>query len=201
MNKKKIAYVTVIITCLLTMSMVFQPHIKKVAAANGDVLIYDRISPSGDVYQDDDYLFGGTIFNNRSGETFRVTLLKVDFYNKLENGTILKTSVASENYPDDPRYVVAPFEAKTYYFQFAINLTIGLSYNLTILFYFKDVTSTVETPFERAMMDDNATINVIYKRPPSPAYIWAVLVLLTVGILAMVVVGIVGWVRDRRAKK
>ena len=201
MNKKKIAYVTVIITCLLSVSLIFQPQVKRVSAANGDLVFYNRIAPNGDVYQDDDYLYGGTIYNNRSDDTYRITQIRVDFYTKLDNGTIEHTDIAADNFPDnDPRYEIAPYESRTFTFQNTMNLTIGSSYNVTITLFFIDVTSTVETPFSR-LMEDNATINVLYKRPPSPTYIWAVLVLLSAGILAMVIVGIVGWVKERREKK
>ncbi len=201
MNKKT-AYVTFIIACLLSLSMVFKPqHINKVSGANGDLVFYGLISPNGDVYQDDDYLFGGTIFNNLSDDTFRVTQLRVDFEYTNTSGIIETTRVSSEQFAEnDPRYWVAPFEAKTVYFQTVMNLTIGRSYNLSVKILFINIESEVETPFSR-QIGENATISVQYKRPPSPAYIWVVLVLLSVGILAFVVLGIVGWVRDRRAKK
>ncbi|MHA1155420.1 MAG: hypothetical protein ACTSQK_04870 [Candidatus Heimdallarchaeota archaeon] len=201
MNKKT-AYVTFIIACLLSLSMVFKPqHINKVSGANGDLVFYGLISPDGDVYQDDDYLFGGTIFNNLSDDTFRVTQLRVDFEYTNTSGMIETTRVSSEQFADeDPRYWVAPFEAKTVYFQTVMNLTIGRSYNLSVKILFINIESGVETPFTR-QIGENATISVQYKRPPSPSYIWAVLILLSVGILAFVVLGIVGWVKDRRAKK
>ncbi len=201
MNKKT-TYVIFIITCLLSLSMVFQPqHLNQVSGANGDLVFYDLISPDGDVYQYDDYLFGGTIFNNRSDDTYRVSQLRVDFEYTHENGTIETTRVSSEQFAEnDPRYWIAPFEAKTIYFQTAMNLTIGRSYNLSVKILFIDVESVVETPFVRPI-SENATITVQYKRPPSPGYIWIVLVLLSVGILSFIVLGIVGWVKDRRAKK
>ncbi len=201
MNKKT-AYVIFIITCLLSLSMVFQPqHLNIVSGANGDLVFYDLISPNGDVYQKDDYLFGGTIFNNHSEDIFRITQLRVDFEYTYDNGTIETTLVSSEQFAeDDPRYRVTPFEAKTIYFQTMMNLTIGRSYNLSVNILFINIESVVETPFVRPF-SENATITVQYKRPPSPVYIWAVLVLLSIGILSFIVLGIVGWVKDRRAKK
>lgn len=201
MNKKT-AYVIFIITCLLSLSLVNQPtYINKVSAADGDLVFYNRISPVGDVYQEDDYLFGGTVFNNRSDDTFRVTQLRVDFEYTNDTGMIETTRVSSEQFAEnDPRYLVVPYEAKTVYFQTMINLTIGHSYNFTVKILYIDIESSSETPFVR-QIGENATISVQYKRPPSPVYIWAVLALLTIGILAFVVLGIVGWVRDRRAKK
>ena len=199
MNKKTL-YVTFLITSLLAISMVYKPHINKVSAAEVDLLRYDRICPVGDVYQDDIYQFGGTLYNNDTSNTYRISSLRVDIYN-ISSQAIPQTTIATDDFDaEDPRYWLEPFESRSVYFEYAINLTIGSSYNLTVNIQYFDIESQTEFPND-IQIGENATINVIYKRPPSPAYIWVVLVLLTMGILAMVIVGIVGWVRDRRAKK
>lgn len=195
---KKIFTTVFIITTILAVAFVVKPQISH--AAVEELLVYDRICPSGEVYQGSIQSFGGTIYNNRSIDTYRLNAIRVDIYNDSENGH----SQAEFNYitefdEADVRYILEPGEAITVFFQHEIDLRLERNFTFQIhILYFNSETQ-VEFPND-FQIGENATVHVIYDRPDAPNYIWVVMALLIAGIIAFIVLGIVGWVRDRRAK-
>lgn len=199
MNKKLIS-TTLMIACVLAVAMVYEPQMGQ--AAYVKLLMYDQIAPHGVIYQDSTIILGGTIFNN-STDTFRIVQLAADFYYYVTNETGKFEFKESWDTPTsnegDPRYLLEPNTARTVYFEHVVDLELN-NYTLIIRILYIDVTSTSETPND-FQLGNNVSIDVKYARPQTPGYIWAVLVILSLAIVAFIVAGVAGWIRDRKAKK
>ncbi|MFW9921748.1 MAG: hypothetical protein ACFFDW_00470 [Candidatus Thorarchaeota archaeon] len=199
MNKKIIS-TTLMIACVLAVAMIYEPQMGQAAIVK--LLMYDQIAPKGDIYQEDIAILGGTIFNN-STDTFRIVQLAADFYHYERNSSGRFEFKDSWDTPTtnegDPRYIIEPNQARTIYFEHVIDLELN-NYTLIIRILYIDVASTTETPND-IQLGNNVSINVKFPRPSTPGYIWAVLVILSLAIIAIIVVGVVGWIRDRKAKK
>lgn len=195
---KKFLYATLILTCVLSVAFIYQPYVGKVTAAEQPIFIYDQIAPEEQVYQDDIALFGATFYNNWS-DTFRIYQLVTDIYNDSTKNMLPQESWIFENTnEEDIRYQLEPGQSRTLYFEHELDLELA-SYNLTLRVLYIDVTSETEN-FNDVQIGNNVSIEVIYRRPQTPQYIWAVLVILTVGILAIIVAGLVSWIRERRSR-
>lgn len=196
MNKKMLI-TAVILSCVLSLTFVIKPNI--VSAAQIDLLAFDQRCPTDTIYYDDSVTFGGTIFNNQS-VTFVLEYLVARFYNP-ENKTVIDHSYSYELSTQVLRNELAPNEARTVTFIRVIGDELPRENNYTLKLVFgyleKDTTTTV--PHE-LQVGEPIDINVDIRRPPAPSYIYAVFVILLLSILAFVVIGIVGWIKERRDK-
>lgn len=193
---KKILTTAFIITTILTVAFVVKPQISQ--AAVEELFVYDRICPSGEVYKDSIQQFGGTIYNNRTIDSYRLTSIRVDIY-YAENKSNPQADYTKEFSETDVRYLLEPGEAITVFFQHVIDLPLDVNYTFQIHILYINTASQTEIPND-VQIGNNATVDVVYDRPDAPSYIWVVMGLLLAGIVAFIVLGIVGWVRDRRAK-
>lgn len=193
---KKILTTAFILATILSVAFVVKPQISKAAA--GELFLYDRICPSGEVYQNSIQQFGGTIYNNRTIEAYRLTSIRVDIY-YADNKSLPQADYTKEFSETDVRYVLEPGEAITVFFQHEIDLPLDVNYTFQIHILYINTESQTEIPYDK-QLGENATVDVIYDRPDAPSYIWVVMALLIAGIIAFIVLGIVGWVRDRKAK-
>ncbi|NHJ03208.1 MAG: hypothetical protein EAX90_00120 [Candidatus Heimdallarchaeota archaeon] len=194
---KKIFTTAFIIATILTVAFVVKPQMSH--AAVEELLVYDRICPSGEVFQGSIQSFGGTIYNNRTIDTYRLNAIRVDIYNDTKKGPLPEFNYVTEFDETDVRYILEPGEAITVFFQHEIDLRLERNFTFQIHLLYFNFESQVETPND-IQIGENATVHVIYDRPDAPNYIWVVMALLIAGIIAFIVLGIVGWVRDRRAK-
>ena len=197
--KKKLLLPILTLAVVLTASFVVQPRIAQVSAKLGDLLIYNRLCPEGDIYRYDTIIFGGTIYNNDS-RTYHLTELRANFYGQT-NRSLLLYSYEYLFQHEITRYELPPGLTRTVSFQATIKeeLKIQDNYTVTLMVSYYEEGTEVE-PFTR-QIGNNATINIKLRRIDAPNYIWAVLVLLSIGILVFVIVGLVGWIRERRARQ
>jgi len=184
---------------MLTTAIVIQPEIAQVSANLGDILIYNRLCPVGDVYRYDTIIFGGTLHNN-STTNYYLSEIRANFYEADNRGNI--THFYEYLFQHDvTRDELPPQQARTVSFQATIEEELRVQDNYTVMLmvsYYEE--GHEEGPFTR-QIGSNATINIKIRRLDAPNYIWVVLVLLSLGILAFVVVGFVGWIRERRSRQ
>ena len=184
---------------MLTTAFVIQPEIAKVSANLGDILLYNRLLPEGDVYRDDTVIFGVTLHNN-STRNYYLSEIRANFYafDSRANVTHFYEYLFQH---DVTRDELPPQLTRTVSFQATIKEELRVQDNYTVMLivsYYEE--GHEEGPFTR-QVGENATINIKVHRLDAPNYIWAVLVLLSLGILSFVVVGLVGWIKERRAKQ
>lgn len=197
--KRKILLPITILAVMLTTAFVIQPEIAKVSANLGDILIYNRLLPEGDVYRDDTIIFGVTLHNN-STTNYYLSEIRANFYapDSKSNVTHFYEYLFQH---DVTRDELPPQLSRTVSFQATIKEELRVQDNYTVMLmvsYYEE--GHEEGPFTR-QVGENATINIKIRRLDAPDYIWVVLVLLSLGILAFVVVGFVGWIRERRSKQ
>ncbi|MHA1122805.1 MAG: hypothetical protein ACTSPC_08405 [Candidatus Heimdallarchaeota archaeon] len=197
--KRKILLPIAMLAVMLTTAFVIQPEIAKVSANLGDILLYNRLLPVGDVYRDDTIIFGVTLHNN-STTNYYLSELRANFYasDSKDNITHFYEYLFQH---DVTRDELPPQLTRTVSFQATIKDELRVQDNYTVMLmisYYEE--GHEEGPFIR-QVGENATINIKAHRLDAPNYIWAVMVLLTLGILAFVVVGLVGWIKERRAKQ
>ncbi|MBD3191740.1 MAG: hypothetical protein GF308_13920 [Candidatus Heimdallarchaeota archaeon] len=198
---KKILSATFILAIIMTISFIYQPHLAKVSAQEDKLLIFDRISPTGEVYKGDVVKFGGTIYNNLS-LTQELIRLEVRFFNETERTIALKDYIYQYSFSEQTfRNIIEPGEVKTTYFEREIDLPIGDNYTaqLFVLHKNKDESIGDQAPPE-TQIGKNVTLNVLIRRDEAPVYIYIVLILLLLAILAFVVAGVVSWAREKRGK-
>lgn len=197
--KRKILLPIAMLAVILTTAFVIQPENAKVSANLGDILIYDRLLPVGDVYRGDTVIFGVTLHNN-STTNYYLSELRANFYasDSRDNVTHFYEYLFQH---DVTRDELPPQLARTVSFQATIMEELRVQDNYTVMLmvsFYEE--GHEEGPFTR-QVGENATINIKVHRLDAPNYIWAVLVLLSLGILSFVVVGLVGWIKERRAKQ
>ena len=202
---KKVLRLTFILTCLLTVAFVIEPKLAKVSA--GHLVVFNKIGPGGDIHQGDIVIFGGTIYNNESLATYILTYLKVEVFEVNETGDLVDIrpfeDFSFDSLPN--RNTVAPHESRTFAFQHVIGNEWPIKDNYTVtmkIFYrdIKDVGDEQVTDYE-LQIGKTTKVNVKVKREDAPNYIYGVFVVLLLAILAFVIIGLVGWIRERRAKQ
>ncbi|MBK5113417.1 MAG: hypothetical protein KGD59_05700 [Candidatus Heimdallarchaeota archaeon] len=197
--KRKILIPILTLAVILTAAFVVQPEIAKVSANLGDLLIYNRLCPVGDVYRYDTIIFGGTIHNNDT-RNFLLTEMRANFYAEGNRSEIIHFYEYLFQH-EVTRDELPPGLSRTISFQATIEEELDIENNYTVMLivsYYEEGTEVA--PWTR-QIGSNATINILLRRIDAPNYIWAVMVLLSIGILAFVVVGLVGWIRERRARQ
>ena len=197
--KRKILLPIAMLAVMLTTAFVIQPENAKVSANLGDILLYNRLLPEGDVYRDDTVIFGVTLHNN-STRNYYLSEIRANFYafDSRANVTHFYEYLFQH---DVTRDELPPQLTRTVSFQAPIKEELRVQDNYTVMLivsYYEE--GHEEGPFTR-QVGENATINIKVHRLDAPNYIWAVLVLLSLGILSFVVVGLVGWIKERRAKQ
>ena len=161
--------------------------------------------PSGDVYQGDTVIFGGTILNNQTRD-LRLLQLDVLIYNKVSvtNSTEILYHTYEHNMRTQiTRNVLEPQEARTLSFEAMLGEELPKAENYTAMlmltFIQADTSEDDIVPYV-FQIGNNATFHILIPREDAPRYIYAVFVLLLIGIIAFIILGIVGWVRERRSK-
>jgi len=197
--KRKILLPIAMLAVMLTTAFVIQPENAKVSANLGDILLYNRLLPVGDVYRDDTVIFGVTLHNN-STTNYYLSEIRANFYafDSRANVTHFYEYLFQH---DVTRDELPPQLTRTVSFQATIKEELRVQDNYTVMLmvsYYEE--GHEEGPFTR-QVGENATINIKVHRLDAPNYIWAVLVLLSLGILSFVVVGLVGWIKERRARQ
>ncbi len=197
---KKIIRLTIILTSLLVVMFVVQPKLAEVTADDRLLLAFDQLSPSGNVYQGDTVIFGGTVYNNQTRD-LRLLELSADVYQQ-DN-----LSAPFHQYPHSlreqiTRNVLEPNKAKTLSFEVTIGDELPKAENYTVILrlYFIQADQSEDNIIPYAFqIGTNATIHILIPRDDAPKYIYAVFVLLILGIISFIVLGIVGWIRERRS--
>jgi len=203
MNKKILQF-TIILTSLLAVSFVIQPQIARTSAEAGWLLIFDPKIPSQIIYQGDTIIYGGTIFNNDTSTTYLLTELDLRVYHPDNTSKNIQPYAPFTFYSLATRNTIAPMESRSFAFEQKLGKEwpVHENYTVSLYVYFRDVEDAGdETVFDFEKLLANATVNVDLRRIDSPDYIYAVFVLLLVSILALLIVAIVGWVRERRSKQ
>jgi hypothetical protein len=197
--KKKILIPIFTLAVILIGAFVVQPKIAQVSANLGDLLIYNRLCPEGDIYRYDTIIFGGTIHNNDS-RNYLLTEMRANFYAEANRSEVVHFYEYLFQH-EITRDELSPGLTRTISFQAYIDVELDIEDNYTVVLtvsYYEEGTEVA--PFTR-QIGSNATIDINLRRIDAPNYIWAVMVLLSIGILAFVVVGLVGWIRERRARQ
>ncbi|MGC9777887.1 MAG: hypothetical protein HZR80_01430 [Candidatus Heimdallarchaeota archaeon] len=199
MNKKVIR-LTIILTSLLVVMFIVQPKLAEVTADDRLLLAFDQLSPSGNVYQGDTVIFGGTVFNNQTRD-LRLIELSADVY--VPDNLSLPFHYYTHSLREQiTRNILEPNEARTLSFEVTIGDELPKAENYTVIlslqFMQADQSEDDITPYTY-QIGTNATIHILIPRDDAPKYIYAVFVLLLLGIIAFIVLGIVGWVRERRS--
>ncbi|NHJ40430.1 MAG: hypothetical protein FK731_10395 [Asgard group archaeon] len=205
MTKKLIKF-TIIFTSLLTVLFVIQPKLAQVSAEAGDLLMFDQIAPKDTIYREDVVLFGGTIYNNDSIRTFVLLYLHINFLAK--NGTDWLDPSPFGPFSFEGltfRNTIEPYESRTFLFEGIIDNDVPTGENITMqmqIEFIRDVNLGDDqvSPYLRTIGDNITEITITTRRVDAPSYIYIVFVLLLIGILAFIIIGLVGWIRDRRNK-
>ncbi|MHA1220559.1 MAG: hypothetical protein ACTSQB_02385 [Candidatus Heimdallarchaeota archaeon] len=203
MNRKLLRF-TIILTSLLALTFIVQPNVARTSAEAGRLLVFDRLGPSETIFHNDIVFFGGTVFNNDTSYTYLLIDLEVEIYHEFNATKNLRlyplyyfSSLVSRN-------TIEPMESRTFAFEQEISTEWPVAENYTVVLslHFKNVDDmgdeTIQ-PYERWL--GNTSVNVDIHRVDAPNYIYAVFVLLLVGILSFIIIGLVGWIRERRAKQ
>lgn len=184
---------------MLTTAFIIQPENAKVSASLGDLLLYNRLLPEGDVYREDTIIFGVTIHNNTT-RNFYLSEIRANFYASDSRANV--THFYEYLFQHDvTRDELPPQLTRTVSFQATIKEELRVQDNYTVMLMLSFYEEGHEEGPYTKQIGENATINIKVHRLDAPNYIWAVLVLLSLGILSFVVVGLVGWVKERRAKQ
>lgn len=201
---KKILHFTLIITSLLAVSFIIQPHVANISADVGQLLIFDAKTPAQTIYRGDTVIYGGTIFNNDTTTTYLLTELDIRVYHP-DNMTKNLQPYAPFSFASlATRNTIAPMETRTFAFEHELGDELKISDNYTFsmhIFFRDEEDADIDTVFDFDKLLGNATVNVDLRQVNSPDYVYAVFVLLLVLILAIIIVGIVGWVKERRSKQ
>ncbi len=202
---KKVLRLTFILTCILTVAFVIEPNLAKVSA--GHLVVFNRIGPSGDIHQGDVVIFGGTIYNNESLATYILTYLKVEVLEVNKTGQFVDIrpfeDFSFDSLPN--RNTVAPHESRTFAFQHIIGdeWPVKDNYTVSLKLYYRDIKDVGDEQVVdyELQIGETKIVNVKVKREDAPKYIYGVFVILLLAILAFVIIGLVGWIRERRAKQ
>jgi len=202
---KKLLRLTFILACLLTVAYIIQPNLAKVSA--GHLVVFNRLGPSGDIHQGDIIIFGGTIYNNESIATYILTYLEVEVL-ALNDSGVLENIRPFEDFSFDSlpnRNTVAPYESRTFAFQHIIGdeWPVEDNYTVTLKLHYRDIKDVGDEQVVdyELQIGESKTVNVKVKRIDAPNYIYGVFVVLLLAILAFIIIGLVGWIRERRAKQ
>lgn len=206
MTKKSIKF-TIIFTCILTVLFVIQPKLAQVSAATGDLLMFDQIAPNEEIFRNDVILFGGTIYNNDSLRAFVLLFLNIQLLNPDNKSDWLNPS------PFGPysfqaltfRNTIEPFESRTFLFEDTIDNEVPIGENFTMRMQIEFISEEhlgddQIRPYLKTVGDNVTDLNISVHRIDAPSYIYIVFVLLLLGITAFIIIGLVGWIRDRRSK-
>jgi hypothetical protein len=195
--KKNMLITAVILSVVLSLTFIIKPNL--VSAGQIDLFTYDQRCPTDTIYHDDMITFGGTIFNNQS-EIYTLEYLVARFYDP-DNKSVITHSYSYELSTQVFRNELNPNEARTVSFTRVIGdeLPRATNYTLKLVFgyFLKDTTTT--TPHEE-QVGDSIDLDVDIRRPDAPNYIYAVFAILLAGIIAIVIISIVSWVRERKSK-
>ncbi|NHJ49824.1 MAG: hypothetical protein FK733_18675 [Asgard group archaeon] len=205
---KKILRATIILASLLVVLYVVQPQLAQVSADAGKLLIFDRIAPTEVIYRGDTVLFGGTMYNNDSLRTYILEYLTIDVLD-LENTSQWindPAPIQSFDFSSLPsRNTVEPFESRSFVFEQEIDerIPLGVNYTMRLRLSFRDINDVGDEQvfsFEKIIGDNITDLEITTRRVDAPTYIYVVFVVLSLGIIAFIVLGLVGWIRERRSK-
>ena len=200
MNKKLLP-LSIISIILLFSIFYIQPRIASSFTSSKRMVAYNRICPTGEIYQGDTVLFGGSLFNNESIKMLLVDFA-VEFYNEILFGNLTKPyySYSYTFNGEDPRNTLMTYDTRTFAFEQTVGKELPVEVNYTIILKISFEGESDQQIPDIKQIGENASLDILIKRPTAPNYIYIVFVLLLIGILAFVVVGLVGWIRERRKK-
>lgn len=202
---KKVFQLTVILTSLFLAMFIVQPRLAEITADDRLLFAFNWKLPSGNVYQGNTVIFEGTILNNQT-EEMQLLQMDVNVYNIVSDDN--KTEILYHTYEHNlrnqiTRNIVAPQEIKTISFEATLGEELPKAENYTAMllltFIHADVSEDDVIPYV-FQIGNNATFHLQILRDDAPKYIYGVFVLLLLGIITFVVLGVVGWIRDRRSK-
>ncbi|NHK32157.1 MAG: hypothetical protein FK730_12440 [Asgard group archaeon] len=206
MTKKLIKF-TIIFTSILTALLVVQPKIAQVSADTGDLLMFDQIAPNEEIFRGDVILFGGTIYNNDSLRTFVLLFLYIDLLDPNNESAWLDPA------PFGPfsfeglafRNTLEPYDSRAFLFEDTIDKEVPIGENFTMrmqIEFIRDenLGDDQVRPYLKTFGDNVTDLNISVRRVDAPNYIYIVFVLLLLGITAFIIIGLVGWIRERRNK-
>jgi hypothetical protein len=205
---KKILRTAIIIASLLTVLFIVQPHIAQVSGDAGQLLIFDRVAPTEVIYRGDTVLFGGTLYNNDSLRTYLLEYLAIDILDLTNTSQWINdpAPIQAFDFSSLPsRNTVEPFESRSFLFEHMIDerIPLGDNYTMRLRLVFRDLADEGDeqtNSFEKIIGDNITDLKITTRRIDAPTYIYAVFVILSLGILAFIILGLVGWIRERRNK-
>jgi hypothetical protein len=204
---KKLLKFTIIFATMLAVLFVVQPKIAKISADTGDLLMFDQIAPNEEIFRGDVILFGGTIYNNDSIRTFVLLFLHIDLLNPDNKSDWLNPA------PFGPfsfegltfRNTLEPYESRAFLFEDTIDNEVPIGENFTMrmqIEFIRDehLGDDQISPYLKTFGDNVTDLDISVRRVDAPSYIYVVFVLLLIGIIVFVIIGLVGWIRERRNK-
>jgi hypothetical protein len=209
MNKKTLR-VILILTSLLSVIYFAKPQIAQVSASGDELFVFNRVAPQGTIYRGDTVLFGGTIYNNHSEDTFVLVELIVELLDIFNTSISQWLNQSASNIGPFSfqslvsRNTVEPYESRTFAFEQEIDDRVPLGENYTMRMKLVYINTIFEDDrfINQTIVGANITnLNIELPERESPNYIYVVFVVLLLGIVAFIIIGIVGWVRERRSKQ
>lgn len=201
---KKILRATIILISILALTFVVQPNIAKTSAEN--LLVFNKIGPAGEIYREDILIIGGTIYNNQSLHTYILLEFWMEVYHEDNRSLDIEVMQAPYSFASlSLRNTVEPWEYRSFSFDYLMDdrWPVDTNYTVSLFLTYIEIQNQgeeVTNPYQ-VQIGETKYVDVTTRREDAPSYIYAVFVLLILGILAFVVLGIVGWVRERRARQ